>query len=150
VTVDPSFDLDVPRALSHDGPLSLVVIGDSTAFTDHQGPRLPGTPHLYPQVAATALAAAFDREVTPTVLARPGVTVRDAVRTVTKDQHAQFDVLAHADAVIIGVGSFDHAPAGVPPALEAAAAFLRPTAVRRRARRALATAYPWLVSATAG
>ncbi|WP_157041689.1 hypothetical protein [Nitriliruptor alkaliphilus] len=148
--VDPAFDLDVPRALSHDGPLSLVVIGDSTSFTDHLGPQLPTTPHLYPRVAAQALAAALDREVVPTVVARPGLTVRDAVRTVTKDQHVQYDVLAHADAVVIGVGSFDHAPMGVPPSVENLAAHLRPTPVRRQVRRGLKAAYPWLVRATGG
>jgi diglucosylglycerate octanoyltransferase len=145
-----SFDLDLPRALSHDGPLSLVVVGDSTAFTDHLGPQVPGTPHLYPQVAARELSASLGREVVPTVVARPGMTVRDAVRTVTKEQHVQYDVLAHADAVVVGVGSFDHAPAGVPPSVEAMAAYLRPTPVRRQVRRGLKAAYPWLVRATGG
>jgi diglucosylglycerate octanoyltransferase len=145
-----SFDLDLPRALSHDGPLSLVVIGDSTAFTDHLGPQVPGTPHLYPQVAARELAAALGRDVVATVVARPGMTVRDAVRTVTKEQHVQYDVLAHADAVVVGVGSFDHAPVGVPPSVEAVAAYLRPTPLRRRVRRGLKAAYPWLVRANRG
>lgn len=148
--VDPAFDLDVPRALSHDGPLSLVVIADSTSFTDHLGPQVPTTPHLYPQVAATSLSTALGREVVATVVARPGLTVRDAVRTVTKDQHVQYDVLAHADAVVIGVGSFDHAPLGVPPSIEAVAAYLRPTPLRRRVRRTLKAAYPWLVRAHGG
>lgn len=148
--VDPAFDLDVPRALSHDGPLSLVIVADSTSFTDHLGPQVPSTPHLYPQVAATALSTALGREVIATVVARPGLTVRDAVRTVTKDQHVQYDVLAHADAVVIGVGSFDHAPLGVPPSVEAVAAYLRPTPLRRRVRRTLKAAYPWLVRAHGG
>jgi diglucosylglycerate octanoyltransferase len=145
-----SFDLDLPRALSHDGPLSLVVVGDSTAFTDHLGPQVPGTPHLYPQVAARELSSSLGREVVPTVVARPGMTVRDAVRTVTKEQHVQYDVLAHADAVVVGVGSFDHAPVGVPPSVEAVAAYLRPTPLRRHVRRGLKAAYPWLVRATGG
>ncbi len=148
--VDPAFDLDVARALSHDGPLSLVVVADSTAFTDHLGPQVPTTAHLYPQVVARHLADALDREVVPTVVARPGMTVRDAVRTVTKDQHVQYDVLAHADAVVVGVGSFDHAPMGVPPSLETLSAYLRPTPVRRQVRRGLKAAYPWLVRATGG
>ncbi|MEX1177910.1 MAG: hypothetical protein WEB09_05570 [Nitriliruptor sp.] len=142
-------DLDQPRALGHDGPLSLVVVADSTAFTDHLGPQLPSTPHLYPQVVARRLAAELGREVVATVVARPGMTVRDAVRTVTKDQHVQFDVLARADAVVIGVGSFDHAPLGVPPAVEVLATYLRPSALRRRVRRVLKASYPWLAN-TAG
>jgi diglucosylglycerate octanoyltransferase len=72
------------------------------------------------------------------------------VRAVTKDQHVQFDLLAHADAVVIGVGSFDHAPMGVPPSLEAVAAYLRPTPLRRRVRRTMQACYPWLVRATGG
>ncbi|MTV24876.1 hypothetical protein FTX61_05515 [Nitriliruptoraceae bacterium ZYF776] len=147
---DAAFDLDVARARTHDGPLSLVVVADSTSFTDHLGPQLPSTPHLYPQVAARHLAAALDRPVVPTVVARPGMTVRDAVRVVTKDQHVQYDVLAHADAVVLGVGSFDHAPIGVPAGVEVAATYLRPTALRRRVRRALKAAYPVLVRATGG
>jgi diglucosylglycerate octanoyltransferase len=150
VTSDPAFDLDVPRAFSHDGPLSLVVIADSTAFTDDRGPQVPATPHLYPQVAARTLAEALDREVVPTVVARPGQTVRDAVRTVTKDQHVQYDLLASADAVVIGVGSFDHAPMGVPPSVELLATHLRPTGLRRQVRRGLKAAYPLVVRATGG
>lgn len=142
--------LDLARSRSHDGPLSLVVVADSTAFTDAHGPQIPTTAHLYPQVVARRLSAALAREVVPTVVARPGLTVRDAVRTVTKDQHVQFDVLAHADAVVVGVGSFDHAPLGVPPTLELAAAHLRPAPVRRTARRALASAYPVLIRAHGG
>lgn len=145
-----TFDLDVPHARTHDGPLSLVVVGDSTCFTDDRGPQLPSTPHLYPQVVARELAAALGRQVVATVVARPGMTVRDAVRVVTKDQHVQYDVIAHADAVVIGVGSFDHAPAGVPPSVEVVSAYLRPTPLRRQVRRTLKAAYPWLVRATGG
>lgn len=137
-------------AASASRPLRLVVIGDSTSFTDAAGPQLPDHPALYPNVAAAELRAALDRDVEVTVLARPGTTVRDAVRLVTKDRHAQFDVIAHADALVVGVGSFDHAPGGVPPALEAVVPFLRPAGVRRWVRTALHAAYPRLVRATGG
>ncbi len=131
-------------------PLRLVVLGDSTAFTDHRGPQLPNEPGLYPNVAAAELTERLGREVEVTVIARPGTTVRDAVRTVTKDRHVQFDVLAGADAVVVGVGSFDHAPGGVPAALEAVVPFLHPDGLRRGVRRGLAASYPWLVRASAG
>jgi diglucosylglycerate octanoyltransferase len=131
-------------------PLRLVVVGDSTSFTDATGPQLPDHPPLYPNVAAALLRRELGRDVEVTVLARPGTTVRDALRLVTKDRHAQFDVIAHADALVVGVGSFDHAPGGVPPVVEAVVPYLRPTRLRRRARSALRTAYPWLVRATAG
>lgn len=132
------------------GPLHLVVLGDSTAFTDATGPKLPGSPGLYPTIVADHVAAATDREVVAQVLARPGQTVRDTVRTVTKDQHAMFEVVARADAMVVGVGSFDHAPAGVPPSVEAVVPYLRPAHRRRRARELLRAAYPRLVRAQAG
>ena len=131
-------------------PLRLVVLGDSTSFTDDRGPQLPDVPTLYPNVAASRLADTLDRNVELTVIARAGQTVREAVRTITKDRHVQFDVLARADAVIVGVGSFDHAPGGGPPVLDAAVPYLRPDAVRRRTRKVLHAAYPWLVRVTAG
>jgi len=131
-----------------DGPLSVVVLGDSTAFVDESGPRLPDAAHLYPNVLRDHLAAALDRPVTVTVSARPGQTVRDAAHAVLKDQHLQFDLLARADAVVLGLGSFDHAPAGVPAALEATLPYLWPAPVRRRARAWSRAAYPHLVRAT--
>jgi diglucosylglycerate octanoyltransferase len=131
-------------------PLRLVVIGDSTSFTDATGPQLPSHPDLYPNVAARELAAQLGRQVRPTVVARAGHTVREAARTVTKDQHVQFDVLAHADAVVVGVGSFDHAPGGIPPVIDAIVPYVRPAGLRRHVRRALHRAYPHAVRATFG
>lgn len=129
-------------------PLRLVVLGDSTSFTDHRGPQLPGEPTLYPNVLARELEAALDRPVAVTVVARAGMTAREAVKTVTKDRHVQFDVLLGADAVVVGVGSFDHAPGGIPPVVDAVVPHLRPASLRRRVRVALHTAYPWTVRAT--
>lgn len=126
-------------------PLRLAVIGDSTAFTDAWGPQLPDEPTLYPNVLADHLAEQLDRPVVCTVLAQPGSTVRDAVRLVTKDRHAQFEVLGPADAVVIAVGSFDHAPAGVPPSFQALVPFLRPDRLRRGVRTRLHAVYPHLV-----
>lgn len=131
-------------------PLRLVVIGDSTAFTDHRGPQLPDEPTLWPNVAARQVAEALGRGVTTTVLARPGQTVRDAHRLVTKDRHAQFEVLAHADAVVVAVSSFDTAPGGVPPAVEAVVPYVRPAGLRRTIRRTLRRIHPLLVRATRG
>jgi diglucosylglycerate octanoyltransferase len=142
--------VSVPGTVAPDRPLRLVVIGDSTSFTDAAGPQLPDHPDLYPNVAARELAARLGREVDPTVVARAGHTVREAARTVTKDRHVQFDVLAHADAVVVGVGSFDHAPAGVPAVVDAVVPFVRPAEVRRRVRKALHAAYPLTVRATRG
>ena len=131
-------------------PLRLAVIGDSTAFTDARGPQPPDEPTLYPNVLADHLAEQLGRPVVCTVLAQPGSTVRDAVRLVTKDRHAQFEVIGPADAVVVGVGSFDHAPAGVPPSIQALVPFLRPTRLRRAIRTQLHTAYPRLVRVRRG
>lgn len=123
----------------------VLVLGDSTAFTDHVGPQLPDAAHLYPQVLRSRLADGLQRDVEVVVVAQPGATVREAVRAVSKDRHVQFDLLARADAMVIGIGSFDHAPAGVPPAVQAVVPYLRPTAVRRRVRASLHRLYPRLV-----
>jgi len=130
--------------------LSVLVLGDSTAFTDERGPQLPDTPHLYPNVTARHLEEQLNRPVEVTVVAQPGSTVRDALRAATKDRHVQFDLLAHADAVVIGVGSFDHAPAGVPPSVQAVVPYLRPDAFRRQVRRALHAAYPRVIQLRGG
>jgi diglucosylglycerate octanoyltransferase len=139
-----------PSAPPPDAPLRLVVLGDSTSFTDATGPQLPDHPTLYPNVAAARLRERLGRDVEVTVIARPGTTVREALRTVTKDRHVQFDVVASADALVVGVGSFDHAPGGVPPAVEVVVPYLRPAGVRRRARSALRAAYPRIVQVTGG
>lgn len=129
-------------------PLRLVVLGDSTAFTDDAGPQLPSHPALYPNVLKRHLEDELDRPVELTVLARPGMTVHEAVRTVTKDRHAQFDVLAGADAVVVAIGGIDHAPGGVPAAIDAVVPYLRPPQLRRWVRRRLHAAHPWIVRAT--
>jgi len=131
-------------------PLRLIVLGDSLAFTDERGPQLPAEPTLYPNVIARAIEDALLRPVTVTVLARAGSDVRDAWKLVFKDRHVQFEVLTRADAVVVAVGSFDHAPAGVPPALEALVPFLHPARLRRGARTVLRAAHPWGVRLTAG
>jgi diglucosylglycerate octanoyltransferase len=139
-----------PSAPPSDAPLRLVVLGDSTSFTDATGPQLPDHPTLYPNVAAARLRERLGRDVEVTVIARPGTTVREALRTVTKDRHVQFDVVASADALVVGVGSFDHAPGGVPPAVEVVVPYLRPAGIRRRARSVLRAAYPRIVQVTGG
>ena len=126
-------------------PLLLVVLGDSTSFTDNTGPRLPDHPGLYPNVAACRIEQTLSRPVRAVVVARAGLGVREAVRMVTKDRHVQFDLLARADAVVVGVGSFDHAPAGLPPVVEAVLPYLTPTALRRFARRGVRLLHPQLV-----
>lgn len=129
-------------------PRRLVVLGDSLAFTDAQGPKLPGDAGVYPTMVRDLLANATREPWEVTVIARPGADVRETWRTVHKDRHVQFDVLAGADAVIVAIGSSDHAPMGVPPAIEAIVPFLRPARLRRAARTWLRKAYPVIASRT--
>jgi hypothetical protein len=131
-------------------PFRLVVLGDSLSFTDERGPQLPTEPTLFPNVLARLLEDALLRPVSATVLARAGSDVREAWRMVFKDRHAQFDVLAGADAVVVAVGSFDNGPAGYPIALDALVPYLHPASVRRRFRATLRAIHPWVIRLTAG
>ncbi|MBW3662855.1 MAG: hypothetical protein KY469_07120 [Actinobacteria bacterium] len=133
-----------------DDPLRLVVFGDSLAFTTAEGPQLPDHPGVYPNVLRRLLEAELGREVEVTTLARAGLTIREAWRWVTKDRHAQFDVLARADALVVAIGSFDHAPAGTPAVLDAVVPYVRSDRARRGLRRGLHLAYPWFVRVSRG
>lgn len=133
-----------------DRPFRLVVIGDSTAFTDDKGPQLPSDPALYPNVVARALEEALDRPVSVNVVARAGSDVREAWRAVFKDRHVQFEVLMGADAVVVGVGSIDHAPTGAPPVLDEVARYISNAALRRRFRQVLRWVQPRVVTLTGG
>ena len=146
-------DLDALRwryPVDDDRHLRMVVLGDSTCFCDHKGPQLPTEPALYPNVAAERLSVALDREVDVTIVARPGTTVRTVHEAVTKDRHVMFGVLQGADMVVVGFGGFDHGPIGVPPVVDAVVPFMRPDGLRRRVRKGLHAAYPWLVRLSGG
>lgn len=132
------------------GPLRMVVVGDSTCFVDETGPQMPGHPGVWPTMLAAILEAELERPVEPHVVARPGMTVHDAWSIVSKDQHVKFELLMGADLVVLSVGSFDHAPFGIPPAISAMVPYLRGDAVRRRVREALHDLYPLVVTATRG
>lgn len=138
------------RRAHGDGPVRLVVLGDSFSFTDEHGPQLPDEPALWPNAAAAALEEQLDLPVHVQVLARPARTVPDALDLVRKDRHVQFEVLAHADAVVVALGSYDHAPFGVPAAVQAVVPHLRPPRLRRRVRLALHRLYPVVVRVTRG
>lgn len=127
-----------------------MVLGDSTAFFGERGPMMPSDPVLYPNVLARALDRGLARPVSVTVIARPGSDTRSAWFAVTKDPHVQFDVLMGAGAVVVGLGSFDHAPMGVPPSIEALVPYLRPAALRWRVRALLRALHPRVIRLTGG
>lgn len=132
------------------GPVRLVVLGDSFSFTDEHGPQLPTADHLWPNVAASHLAAALDVPVEVQVLSSPARTVRAALELVRKDQHVQFEVLAEAHAVVVALGSYDHAPMGIPAPVQALVPFVRPPRLRRAVRASLHRAYPVAVRLSGG
>jgi len=125
--------------------LRVAVIGDSTAFTDESGPRPPDDPLLWPNVMVARLSERLSRPVDCTVWARPGVDALSAWQALTKDRHLMFDVVGRADVVIVAIGSFDHAPAGLPPVLDTLVPHLRPDGLRRRARRMIRALHPRVV-----
>jgi len=132
------------------GVLRVAVIGDSTAFTDATGPLPPDAAVLWPNVMARALREHTGREVSVTVWARPGVDALAAWQALTKDRHVMFDVVGPADVVVVGIGSFDHAPAGLPPVLDSLVPHLRPAGLRRRVRSTLRTLHPHVVRLRGG
>lgn len=125
--------------------LRVAIIGDSTSFTDATGPLPPHAEVLWPSVMARELAALTGREVSMTVWARPGVDALAAWQALTKDRHVMFDVVGPADVVVVAVGSLDHAPAGLPPVLDAVVPYLRPAGLRRRVRSAIRVLHPHVV-----
>ncbi len=138
------------RRAHGEGPVRLVVLGDSFSFTDEDGPQLPDAPQLWPNVTARLVAEELEAPVQVRVLARPARTVREALDLVRKDRHVQFEVLAQAHAVVLALGSYDHAPMGVPTPVEALVPFLRPPRLRRGVRQALHRLYPAVVRVTGG
>ena len=128
----------------------LVVIGDSLAFQGPAGPVPLADDRLYPNVLADALWAGTGQHVETAVVARAGWGMRDVWLALQKDVHLQQQLLIGADAVVLGAGSLDTLPVGVPEALLATLPYLRPMSLRRRVRRGLARAHPTLVRLTAG
>ena len=129
------------------GVLRVAVIGDSTSFTDAAGPLPPDAALLWPNVMGRELRGRTGRAVVVTVWARPGVDALTAWQALTKDRHIMFEVVGPADVVVVAIGSLDHAPAGLPPVLDAIVPYLRPAVVRRRIRAAIRWSHPWVVRA---
>lgn len=128
-------------------PLRVAVVGDSLTYSDATGPQPPDHPDLWPNVMAADLAARTGREVAVTVWARPSADALEAWLALTRDRHLMFDVVGPADVVVLALGSFDHAPRGVPPMVEHVLPRLRPTRLRHAVRRAVRAWHPWLVRA---
>ena len=130
--------------------LRVVIIGDSTTFTDDVGPQPPDAPHLWPnllraELARTRATAHEPREIVLSVWARPGVDALEAWQALTKDRHLMFDLVGPSHVVVVAIGSLDHAPAGLPPILETLIPRLRPDRLRRTVRRLVRSVHPSVV-----
>ena len=122
----------------------VLVIGDSLAFHGPAQPELLTHPDLYPQVLARELGVEVD------VIARLGMTARDAWWALSKDPYAYSVLLPRADAVVLAVGNTDTLPASLPTYLRDGIAYIRPGWLRRRVRLAYHRAHPYVVRATGG
>jgi lysophospholipase L1-like esterase len=136
---------ETSRAVPLGVALRVAVIGDSTAFSDGVGPQLPDHPDLWPNALTRTLQARLSRPVHLTVWARPGTDALAAWQALTKDRHVMFDVVGPADVVVVGVGSLDHAPAGLPPIVDVVLPHVRPAGLRRRLRRVVRAMHPVIV-----
>lgn len=122
----------------------VLVIADSLAFHGPAQPELLTHPDLYPNVLGRELGVDVD------VIARLGMTAREAWWALSKDPYVYSVLLPRADAVVLAVGNTDQLPASIPTYLRDGIAYLRPGWVRRHARRAYHRAHPYVVRATGG
>lgn len=128
----------------------LVVLADSLSFHGPDGPVPLADPRLYPNRLASRLSAVGGMDWEVQVVARAGWCLRDVWLALQKDVHLQQQVVMGAGAVVLGVGSSDPLPVGLPRSVTAVVPFVRPAPLRRRLRRAIDRAHPHLVRATGG
>jgi diglucosylglycerate octanoyltransferase len=130
------------------GPVArhVLVFGDSLSFHGPDQPYRPSDPRLYPNVMAASLGDGARADL----VARLGWTARDAWWALTKDPRVWGELVPRADALVLGVGQMDHLPAAIPTWVRESIPYVRPGGLRRRVRRAYATASPWVIRATGG
>lgn len=133
-----------------DGVRRLLVLGDSLTFHGPERVEPLPEPGLWPNIAAGALSAARGEPWAADVVARLGWTARDAWWALTRDPRMWSVAVPRADALVLAVGQMDQLPAAVPTWLRESIPYVRPSAVRRRVRRAYRTASPHLVRAHRG
>jgi diglucosylglycerate octanoyltransferase len=126
----------------------LVVLADSLSFHGPEGPLPLADPRLYPNLLAADLSAGTGEPWHVSVVAQAGWGVREAWLALQRDVHLQQQVLLHADAVVLGLGSSDSLSTGVPRPVMAALHFLRPTGLRRRIRRSIDRHHHVLIALT--
>lgn len=128
----------------------LVVLGDSLSFHGPEGPVPLRDPRVYPNVLGESLGQSTGREWAVDVWARAGWGVRELWLALQKDVHLQQQLLMHADAVVIGMGSADQLSIAVPRWVMMSLPYLRPTALRREVRRRIDRWHPAMTRLTGG
>ena len=124
----------------------VLVLGDSLAFHGPQTAVPLTDERLYPNVMASGLG----NEVRIDLLARLGWTARDAWWALTKDPHSWGEYVGRADGLLLAVGGFDQLPAAVPTYVRESLAYVRPGALRRRAKSTYASVAPHIMRVTDG
>jgi lysophospholipase L1-like esterase len=122
----------------------LLVVGDSLAFHGPTQAELLTHPGLFPNVLGRLLGHDVD------FVGRLGWTARDAWWALTRDPYAYSVLLPRADVVVLAVGGADMLPAALPAYLRTGLDYVRPGALRRRAKHAFHLANPYVVRATGG
>lgn len=124
--------------------MSVLVVGDSTAFHGPERAELLTHPDLFPNVLARLLDTDVD------VVARLGWTARDAWWALTRDPHLYSVLLPRADVVVLAVGGMDHLPTALPTYLRTGLDYVRPGTARRALKRAYHYANPYVTRLTQG
>lgn len=128
----------------------LVVLGDSLSFHGPEGPVPLDDPRTYPNLLGRHLDDRTGRTWAVDVWARAGWGVRELWLGLQTDVHLQQQLLVHADAVVLGIGSADQLSVALPRPLRAALPYLRPTPLRRTLRRRIDRMHPTLTRLTRG
>ncbi len=134
---------------SHDAR-HVLFLADSLSFHGPGRPERPDDPRLYPQVCTQVMSEHAGGPVQADVVARLGWTARDAWWAMTKDPRVWGVLVPRADALVLGVGQFDHLPAAVPSWLRESIPYVRPGRLRRQVRSLHASASPRIIRLTDG
>lgn len=127
-------------------PRHLLVFADSTAYHGPVEAEPPTDPRLHINVCAANLGA----DVVVDLVARPGMTARDAWWALTKDPVVWGVQLPRATGILLSVGHMDQLPAALPTWLREGIAYVRPAPLRRQVRRAYLGSAPTIIRATGG
>jgi hypothetical protein len=126
----------------------VLVIADSLAFHGAQHPHPMTDPRLYPHVLARRLSELTGQDWQADVVTRFGMTAREAWNVMTKEPVTWSILLPRADAVVLGVGSFDSLPTWLPSYLREGIPLLRPDRLKALVRKWFHLSHPRLTEAT--